>query len=159
MLNFALQASVQLRNSGLSDFACGIVKAASRFYPLYFISTLEMKKPEEHYYLVFEAEKIGYKMLAVSCLDRQKRLCASKASETTARVPIYRKRPRIIDGRSVKLGMSIPTHKLCEQYYATCSQIDRHNSCRQNDLQFDERMFNRMIFTADKRHFRANANF
>lgn len=38
------------------------------------------------------------------------------------------------------MQLTVPQPKVCETYYSACSQIDRHNRCRQDDLKLERKL-------------------
>lgn len=53
--------------------------------------------------------------------------------------PLFRERWSQRDDQTIKESMEINIPEVCEEYYGVCSQIDRHNRCRQEELILEEK--------------------
>jgi len=78
--------------------------------------------------------------MAVMWMDRDRRYFISTTGTTNLGTPIYRERWRTANGVSEKVEMEIQIPDVCETYYDTCSRIDRHNRCRQDDLKLEKKL-------------------
>lgn len=118
----------------------GVVKTATRMYPMGFLSTLEMGQKGEHNSMVSRDDPSGPYLMALCWLDRDRRYFISTTGTTNPATPIYRERPRNINGETVRVEFEIPIPDLCKTYYDVCSKIDRHNRCRQDDLNLEKKL-------------------
>ena len=73
-------------------------------------------------------------------MDRDRRYFVSSAGTKLPGTDIGRKLYTMVDGEARLLEKFIPIPIVAEEYYATFSQVNRHNRCCQNDLDM-EKMF------------------
>ena len=118
----------------------GVVKTATRHFPLSYLSHLEMAAKGEHNCLVSKGKDDDHSLMALCWLDRERRYFISTTSTTKPGAPIFRTRPRVRDGRTVRVEIEIPIPEVCESYYQVCSKIDQHNRCRQDDLNIEKKL-------------------
>jgi len=116
----------------------GVVKNATKGYPLQHLSHLEVTGKGEHVSMVAK-DRDGPDLMAVMWIDRDRRYFISTAGTTQPGTPIFRERYRSRNGRTWKEEIDIQIPQVCETYYATCSQVDRHNRCRQDDLMLEKK--------------------
>ena len=117
----------------------GVVKTATRLYPLPYLSSLEMQRKGDFVSMTSGSSQNRPSLLAVCWADRDRRYFVSSAGTTNMGTPIYRERYRTVNGRASKQAFEIPIPQVCEDYYKVCSQIDRHNRCRQDDLNLEKK--------------------
>ena len=72
-------------------------------------------------------------IMALMLLDRDRRYFTSIADTSLPGHKLYRERCSKDGDESRKVKMEIETPEVAEIYYQACSQIDRHNRCRQDD--------------------------
>ena len=72
-------------------------------------------------------------MMALMLLDRERRYFISTVGTSLPELKIYRKIWRKDGDESRKVMIEIEIPEVAEIYDQACSQIDRHNRCRQDD--------------------------
>jgi Transposase IS4 len=121
----------------------GVVKTATRRYPMRALSTLELEQRGDSHGLVSYGSDGQPQMLAFTWMDRDRRYFISTASSLTAGTPYRRNRWRQVDATPnadpERVEHIIPQPEAAEIYYDTCGLIDRHNRCRQNDLSLEKK--------------------
>ena len=113
-------------------------KTSKKGYPLQYLSHLEMARKGEHVSMTSRSRN-GPDLMAVIWIHRDRRYFVSTSGATNPRTPIYRERWRSHNGRSRKEEITVSIPKVCETHYDTCSQIDGHNRCRQDDLGLEKK--------------------
>lgn len=73
-------------------------------------------------------------LMAVTCTDCDRRYFICTRGITSPGVPILRERYRQQGNDTVKEETAVDIPRVCETYYETHVQIDRHNRCRQDDF-------------------------
>ena len=116
----------------------GVVKTSTKKYPMKYLSHLEIAEKRKHVTLVSKPIA-GPHLMAVMWVDRDRNYFISSVGTTNGGTPIYRERWRTRHGVTRKEELSIRIPSVCEQYYETCSQIDRHNGSRQDDLGLEKK--------------------
>ena len=116
----------------------GVVKTSTKKYPMKSLSHLEIAEKGEHVTLVSKPVA-GPHLMAAMWVDGDRWYFINSIGTTNGGTPIYRERWRTRHGvtRAEELSIRIPA--ICEQYYETCSQIDRHNRSRQDDLGLEKK--------------------
>ena len=71
-------------------------------------------------------------------MDRDRRYFVSSAGTKLPGTDIRRELYTMVDGEARLLEKFIPIPSVAEEYYPTCSQVGRHNRCRQNDLDMEK---------------------
>lgn len=83
-------------------------------------------------------------MLAFVWMDRDRRYFVASGSSVDAGRPYVRKRWRQVvpdkETAPENVELIVPQPKACEIYYDCCGIIDRHNRCRQDDLQIEKKL-------------------
>ncbi len=133
----------ELKRMGLRFI--GVVKTATRGYPMTLLSGVEMKNRGEHRAVVHKDRDTHLiDMIAFVWMDRDRRYFIANASCVAAGTPYQRKRWRqVVQDRETEpesVELTVPQPKACEIYYETCAMIDRHNRCRQDDLQVERKL-------------------
>jgi len=85
-------------------------------------------------------------------MDRQRRYFVSTTSDTQPGAPYVRQRLREVNNSVENVQLIVPQPAVCEIYYRTCAQIDRHNRCRQDDLKLEKKIETKCW------HFRLNCS-
>ena len=116
----------------------GVVKTSTKKYPMKYLSHLEIAEKGEHVTLVSKPIA-GPHLMAVMWVDRDRRYFISSFGTTNGGKPIYRESWRTRHGVTRKEELSIRIPSVCEQYYETFSQIDRHNRSCQHDLGLEKK--------------------
>jgi hypothetical protein len=122
----------------------GVVKTATRQFPQAYLSTLEMRQRGERRGLVARDENGTPSMLAFCWMDRDRRYFISSASSLQPGRAYTRHRWRQVsdelNAAPERVELAIPQPKAAEIYYDACAMIDRHNRCRQDDLQLERKV-------------------
>ena len=84
-------------------------------------------------------ETEGPNLMAVMWIDRGRIYFVSSAGSTNPGSVIYRERWNTKNGLTSKEQITVGIPDVCEKYYDTCSQIDIHNRCRQDDLKLEKK--------------------
>jgi hypothetical protein len=84
-------------------------------------------------------------MLVFVWMDRERRYFIASCSSLLPGVPYDRKRWRQLEEvrtneLPVLVELSVPQPQAAEIYYSCCGMIDRHNRCRQDDLQLERKL-------------------
>ena len=80
--------------------------------------------------MVHRDEKSEVPVMAVLWMDRDRRHFISTASTVLEGTSYTRLRWRQTDDGLERVELVVPQPQVVEQYYSTCAQIDRHNTCR-----------------------------
>ena len=78
-------------------------------------------------------------MMALMWLDRGHRYVMSKVGTSLPGHAVHKERWRKDGDECRKVTMEIEIVEVAEIYYQACSQIDRHNRCRQDDLGLEKK--------------------
>ena len=132
----SVQAAEALFKKGMKF--TGVVKTATEGFPMSHLSRIEMSGKGQHLAMVSKSPG-GPDLMALVWTDRDRRYFISSTGTTNPGNPIYRERWRTNNGVTRQQQMSINIPEVCEQYYETCSQIDRHNRCRRDDLGLEKK--------------------
>jgi hypothetical protein len=132
----------ELKRHGLRFI--GVVKTATRQYPQSFLSNLEMANRGDRNGLVAKDVNGSPSMLAFCWMDRDRRYFIASASSLQPGRAYSRFRWRqvseIPDAAPARVELNIPQSQAAELYYSACGMIDRHNRCRQDDLQLERKL-------------------
>lgn len=134
----SVEAAVELRRMGLGFV--GVVKTATRGFPMNTLSRLEMAARGDHRTYVHMGEDGAVDMMAIVWVDRERRYFVSTTSSSAPGTPSERERIRQVGQRSERVVLTVPQPKTVELYYSCCAHIDRHNRCRQDDLRLEQKL-------------------
>lgn len=129
----SVETAKKLLDKGLKF--TGVVKTAKRDYPMEYLSRLEIADKGQHVTMVSQNPDL----MAVMWIDRDRRYFISSTGTTEPGHENYRERWRSRNGIAVRESIEIAIPMVCEEYYDTCSMIDRHNRCRQDDLGLEKK--------------------
>jgi hypothetical protein len=122
----------------------GVVKTATRRYPLPYLSSLELVNRGDRVGLTAKGPDGEPSMLAFVWMDRNRRYFITNCSSLQEGAPYSRIRWRQVDttanADAQRVELTIPQPLACEIYYDTCAQIDRHNRMRQDDLMLERKL-------------------
>lgn len=141
---------------GLGMDFVGVVKTAPRRYPMKYLSSIELANRGDRAAL-FHCRDGKDLLLSLVWVDRDRRYFISTFGSLSDGMPYVRRRWRQVadvasnDDPEV-LELVVPQPQVCELYYNACAQVDRHNRCRQDDVQLE-----RKIQTQDW-NFRVNSS-
>lgn len=82
----------------------------------------------------------SHRMMALMWMDRERRYFISTTSSAEEGEPYSRIRWRQLEDGPKRVKLIVPQPKVCELYYSACAQIDRHNGCRQADLNLEKKV-------------------
>ena len=118
----------------------GVVKTATRHYPMAYLSRVELQDRGDRKGLVTRGRRDEQQptLLAFVWMDRQRRYFISTASSLDAGAPYTRMQWRQVDeapnAEPTRVELTVPQPKAAEIYYDACAMVDRHNRHRQNTL-------------------------
>lgn len=118
----------------------GVVKTATRGFPMNTLSRLEMAARGDHQTYVHMGEDGAVDMMAIVWVDRERRFFVSTTSSSAPGTPSERERIRQVGQRSERVVLTVPQPKAVELYYSCCAHIDRHNRYRQDDLRLEQKL-------------------
>lgn len=118
----------------------GVVKNCTRKFPLSYLSSVEATGRFQHVSMVRRNEDYAFEMSAVMWIDRDRRYFISTASSVEPGEPHGRKRWRQTEEGANPVTITITPPKLIDLYYSVCGKIDRHNRCRQADLNIEKKV-------------------
>ena len=138
----SVQAAQELYKIGLRFI--GIVKTATRHFPMSFLSQIEFNKRGEWYGLS-HAGTTGSDpdLIAFTWVDRNRRFFISSCSSLRVAAPIVRHRMQQIDrspnAAPVLQRLEISQPACSKLYYDNCGRIDQHNRVRQDGLKLERK--------------------
>jgi hypothetical protein len=124
----------------------GVVKTATRNYPMSYLQSVELNKRSDRKGLIYFGVLPGDStMLACVWMDRQRCSFIATASSRKAGTPYIRWRWRQVDqlesnADPTNVQLLIPQTKATELYYLACGIIDRHNRARQDTLRLEAKL-------------------
>ena len=135
-------AALELKRIGLRFI--GVVKTATRRYPMKALSEIELVDRGDFRGLVSVGDGSN-SLLAFVWMDRDRRYFISTTSSLANGVPYSRERWRQVDVTTPnappeRVELTIPQPKAAEIYYSTCASIDQHNRARQDDLMLERKL-------------------
>ena len=138
----SVNAVEELTNMGLRFI--GVVKNATKKFPMSFLSTYELQTRGDWKGLVTKNEDGNPSMIAFVWMDRERRYFITNTSCLLSGAPYIRQRWRQIgddeNGDPTLVELSIPQPAAAEIYYTAVAKIDRHNRCRQDNLQLEQKL-------------------
>jgi hypothetical protein len=135
--------AVELKRIGLRFI--GVVKSATRRYPMAYLSQLEMTSRGEWKGLVTDGISDGScDLMAFVWVDRDRRYFISTASNLNRGWNPVRYRWRQVDtspdADPERVEINIAQPVAAEVYYSCCAMIDRHNRSRQDTLMLERKL-------------------
>lgn len=127
----------------------GVVKSATRQYPMSFLSQVELNNRGDRKGMVTRGGDTAGdpKLLAFVWMDRQRRYFIATCSSLAEGSPYKRQRWRQLDdgledehADPQRVDLVVPQPKAAETYYETCAMIDRHNRHRQDTLGIENKL-------------------
>lgn len=118
----------------------GVVKTATRQYPMKYLSGLQLSERGQHVTMVRRGLDGSPKMMALMWVDRARRYFISTTSGSMPGKPYCRTRWRQLEDGPQRVELTVPQPEVCEIYYSACAQIDRHNRCRQQVLNMEKKV-------------------
>jgi Transposase IS4 len=121
----------------------GVVKTATKQYPMNYLSTLELQERGDRQGLIMKGDNENPILLAFVWMDRDRRYFVASGSSLNEGSPYFRERWRQIgleNASPTKIKLTIPQPKAAETYYSVCSAIDKHNRDRQDTLMIERKL-------------------
>jgi len=118
----------------------GVVKTGTKGFPLGALSVLPLEERGEHVSYVHTTADGVTDMMAVLWVDRERRYFISLASTTLPGTPFDRVRWRQVGDDAERVVLTVAQPQVVETYDQCSAQIDRHNRCRQDDLQLEHKL-------------------
>jgi len=122
----------------------GVVKTATRQYPMAYLSRLELTERGEFKGLVTKAADGTCSMLAFVWMDRDRRYFIANASSLEeGEIYVWQCWCQVnqeANAAPTRVQLNIRQPKAAEIYYQACAMIDRHNRCRQDDLCLERKL-------------------
>jgi hypothetical protein len=122
----------------------GVVKTATRQFPMAYLNRIELSVRGDRKGLIAKDANNQPAMMAFVWMDRDHRYFVASASSLDEGTPYNRFRWRQVDDREdalpTRVELSVPQPKAAELYYSACGMIDRHNRCRQDDLNIEKKL-------------------
>jgi Transposase IS4 len=134
----SVEAAKYLLRMGLKFI--GVVKTATRMYPMKNLSMRELAERGQRVSLVARDFNGNVQMMAMMWLDRNRQFFIATTSTTLEGRPYSRTRWRQLEKGPARVDLVVPQPEVAEMYYSTCAQIDRHNRCRQDDLMLERKI-------------------
>jgi len=134
----SVTAATELLAMGLRFI--GVVKTATRGYPMSALSTLEVATRGDHATFTHSTAEGTVKLMAMMWVDRERRCFVSSTSTSLPGNPYDRVRWRQMGEDAERVALNVKLPQVAQAYYECCAQIDRHNRCRQNDLQLEHKL-------------------
>ena len=135
-------AMTVLRMMGLRFI--GVVKTATKKFPMSYLSNLELVQRGDYKGLVARGTDGQPTMLSFVWMDRDRRYFIASASSLDSSIPYSRNRWRQVslelDALPENVELTIPQPKAAEVYYRTCGVIDQHNRHRQDNLKTEKKL-------------------
>jgi hypothetical protein len=122
----------------------GVVKTATKRFPMAYLSNLEMQQRGERNGVVTRGADSATTLMAFVWMDRDRRYFIASSSSLEAGLPHVRKRWRQVNTRAnadaERVEVTVPQPKACETYYSACGKIDGHNRHRQATLMLENKL-------------------
>ena len=113
------------------------MKLATKEYTKKYLSEVETSQRGYHASLI-SSDANRFKYMACMWVDRDRRYFVSTTGTTSADIPYVRERMRTVSSQPVRVEIETPVPNVVRTYYSAASMVDRHNRCRQDDLQIEK---------------------
>ena len=138
----SVAAALALKEIGLRFI--GVVKTATRRFPLTYLSNIELQERGDRSGLIMRGPDGEPSLLAFVWMDRDRRYFIASASSLAEGEAYVRQRWRQVDtsldADAERVELKVPQPKACEVYYNTCASIDHHNRHRQATLKLETKL-------------------
>jgi Transposase IS4 len=135
-------ACLELQRLGMRFI--GVVKTATKRFPMRHLSNLEFTSRGERKGLVSKNADGRPHLMAYVWLDRERRYFISSAYSLQEGAPFVRNRWRQVEQDRFtppeNQELTIPQPQCCELYYSCCARVDQHNRDRQDTLQIERKL-------------------
>jgi Transposase IS4 len=120
----------------------GVVKTATRKYPMHYLSNLVLYERGARHGVVAKDADGNVNMLAFVWMDRDRRYFIASAGSLAEGEPNVRTRWRQVaqeeNAEPTRVELTIPQPRAAEIYYKVCSKVDQHNRSRQAFLNIEK---------------------
>ena len=136
----SVATALALKEAGLRF--TGVVKTAHRRFPLASLDARELGARGDHLSMVHLDATGRPDMLALVWVERERRYFVPTAGSCQPGTSYERLRWREMeDGTGAhRVALTVRQPEVAQLYYGCCSQIDRHNRCRQEDLRLERKL-------------------
>jgi hypothetical protein len=122
----------------------GVVKTATRRYPMDYLSNLVFRNRGERHGVVAKDADNNVNMMAFVWMDRERRYFIASAGSLAEGEPYIRHHWRQVsdelDADPERVELTVPQPQAAEMYYKTCAKIDQHNRDRQATLGIEQKL-------------------
>ena len=138
----SVPAALMMSRNGMRFI--GVVKSATRQFPMTYLSQVELQDRGDRKGLVTRGGNEQPSLLAFVWMDRQRRYFIANTSSLDAGTPYTRVRWRQVDdapsAEPTRVELTVPQPKAAEIYYDACAMIHRHNRHWQNTLALEVKL-------------------
>jgi hypothetical protein len=135
-------AAETLKGMGLRFI--GVVKTATRHFPLAYLSNLELENRGDRAGLVHYGPDGNPSLLAFMWMDRNRRYFIASGSSLEEGEEYIRNRWRQVDtapnADAERVELTVAQPKAAEEYYSTCGSVDQHNRHRMDTLNLEKKI-------------------
>lgn len=117
----------------------GVVKTAHKKFPAKYLGAKPVNGRGNWISMHHKDVSRNCDIAAVLWVDRERRYFVATAGNCLPGSKIYRERWRRVNDSTVKIITETDIPQIAETYYEAASQIDRHNRCRQHDLNLEKK--------------------
>ena len=122
----------------------GVVKMATKKFPMFYLSNLELVQHGDYKGLVARGTDGQPTMLSFIWMDRECHYFIASVSSLYSGIPYSHNRWHQVslelDALPENVELTIPQPKATEVYYRTCSVIDQHNRHHQDNLKTEKKL-------------------
>jgi hypothetical protein len=123
----------------------GVVKTATREYPMAYLQAIELSNRGDYEGVVTLGANGQATMIAFVWMDHERRYFVSNTSSLQPGLPYTQNRwrqlsPPEMNEAPVRMELTIPQPKAAELYYFVAGKIDQHNRSRQDNLQLERKL-------------------
>jgi len=134
----SVTAARQLLGMGLRFI--GVVKTATRGYPMGALSVITLKARGQHVAYTHATADGVTDLMALLWVDRKRHYFIASASTSLSGTPYERMPWRQTGAHAERVVLTVSQPQVAKTYYTCCSQIDRHNRCRQDNLRLEHKL-------------------
>jgi hypothetical protein len=135
-------AAETLKSLGLRFI--GVVKTATRHFPLAYLSNLELENRGDRSGLIHYGPDGLPSLLSFVWMDRNRRYFIASGSSLQEGEDYFRIRWRQLDptpnADPDRVELQVPQPKAAENYYSTCGSVDQHNRHRMDTLNVEKKL-------------------
>jgi Transposase IS4 len=133
----SVEAALNLRGLGLKYV--DVVKTATRRFPKAYLGQRTLQNRGERLSLAHDNHNGEIDMMAMLWWDRERRYFICTTSSAADGEAYQRVRWRQTPQGAQRVSLEVPQPKAAELYYSSCTRIDQHNRCPQDDLQLERK--------------------